>query len=47
MVSDFNEFSTLYTQGKIHPVDLKKSVSENINKLMTPGRNALAASIKD
>lgn len=46
-VDDFNEFSTLYTEGKIHPVDLKKSVSEHINRLMTPGRNALAASIKN
>lgn len=39
--TDFNEFSRTYENGEIHPLDLKKAVSDSLNRLMEKGRSAL------
>ncbi|MEM3126793.1 MAG: tyrosine--tRNA ligase [Candidatus Woesearchaeota archaeon] len=37
-VKNFGELIQLYSQGKIHPLDLKNSVAEKINELLDPVR---------
>lgn len=41
-VKDFERFSKEYTEGMIHPVDLKEMVYQNLDRLMAPGRSALS-----
>lgn len=38
VLHDFEEFSTLYRSGKIHPMDLKATVARYVNKMIQPAR---------
>jgi len=37
-IESYDVLVQLYSQGKVHPLDLKKAVSENINNLLNPIR---------
>ena len=44
--NNYNELIKAYSEGSLHPMDLKNSVAENINKLLEPVRKKLEKSVK-
>ena len=41
VIENYQELERLYSEGKIHPMDLKNSVSHCINEMIKPIREAL------
>ena len=41
---NYNELETAYTEGKLHPQDLKKAVAESLIKILEPARKHFKSS---
>ena len=41
-IGSYGELEKLYSEGKIHPMDLKNAVAEKLNELIEPVRRHFA-----
>lgn len=44
LFENYDQLAKVYSEGKLHPMDLKNSVAENINKMLEPVREKLRKS---